>query len=177
MSVARERRSASAVVAALFLFLVMLCFAYLSPQPWTAAGLACMTASALVATPELIQHLLLAGNHPRAQKVAHVISRIFWFATRFSYVLVAVVALLLVVAAAVGASPWSAAIAAVLVAAILIAATDFIRRRLEGVVAVIISGGDVDARLRERGGEWHWAVAGGLFLIGTVLQLIGTFVE
>ena len=177
MSDDRERASPSAVAAAVFLFVVMLIFAYLSPRPWSAAGLACVSASALVATPELIQRLLLAGSHPRAQKAARAISRVFWFATRFFYTVVAFAALLLVVGAASGALAWDRAIAAVLVAGIVIVAGEFVRHQLAGTVAALIGGDVIDERLRERHGEWHWPVAGALFLVGTVLQLVGTFVE
>ncbi len=42
----------------------------------------------------------------------------------------------------------------------------------------LLTGGEVDERLQERFGDSvRWGVAGALFVLGTVVQLAGTFVE
>jgi hypothetical protein len=172
-----DSRTPSPLIFTLLVFAALGYAAYLSPQRWSAAGLACITASALVATPELVEHLLLTASHPRAQSAARWISRLTWTIARIVYLAFAVVALLLIGSALVGALSAGAALASVAILIGVVGATEFVRRQLRGIVSDIISGGEVDQQLQKRHGEWRWPLAGALFLLGTLLQLIGTFVE
>ena len=171
-----ERR-ASPFVLTLFVSVALGYAAYHSPKPWTAAGLACITASALIATPELAEHVLLTATHRHARRAAELIARVFWVLTRFVYGFFGVVALALVGSAAVGAVSGGEAVGGILILVGIMGALEFVRGRLRDVVRDVISGGGVDQRLEERHGQWKWTVAGGLFLLGTCLQLIGTFTE
>jgi hypothetical protein len=167
----------SPFILTLLVFIALGYAAYLSPKHWTAAGLACITASALIATPELAEHVLLTATHRHARRAADWISKLFWVVTRFVYVFFGIAALVLIVAAAVGAISGKETIGAILILVGVVGALEFMRRQLKSVVRDLISGGEVDQRLEERHGQWKWTVAGALFLLGTCLQLIGTFAE
>jgi hypothetical protein len=151
--------------------------AYLSPQRWTAAGLACITTSALIATPELVEHLLLTTKSPRARRVAGWLARSFWILTRFGYALLGLLAVVLLGTAALGEVAVRDAFTFAAVAVGLIAGGEILRRRLAGLVADLVGGGELDKALYERHDEWRWLLAGALFLAGTLMQLVGTFAE
>lgn len=177
MSDEDQQRSPSPLVFTLLVTGALGYAAYLSPQRWSAAGLACVTASALIATPQLAEHLLLTATHPRAHRVARWGSTLFWILTRFGYALAALLAAALVLSAALGAVSGRDALLSVLILGALVAGAEILRRHLRGLVADVLSGGELDKSFYERHGEWRWLVAGGLFLAGTLLQLIGTFVD
>ncbi len=172
-----QRQAPSPIIFTVLVSAALLYAAYVSPQRWTAAGLACITASALIATPELVEHLLLTTKSPRAQRVARWLARIFWILTRFGYALLGLVAGALLVSAAFGEVSARDALTSALLVVGVIAGTEILRRRLRGLVADLVSGGELDKALYERHAEWRWLVAGGLFLVGTLLQLVGTFAE
>src|ERR687896_1587067 len=102
MSGEDQQRSPSPIVFTLLVTAALAYAAYRSPQHWTAAGLACITASALIATPELVEHLLLTTKSPRARRVAGWLARAFWILTRFGYALLGLLAVVFLAAAAVG---------------------------------------------------------------------------
>jgi hypothetical protein len=177
MSDEDQQRSPSPIVFTLLVTAALGYAAYRSPQHWTAAGLACITASALIATPELVEHLLLTTKSRRARRIAGWLAKAFRILTRFGYVLLGLFAVVLLGAAGVGKVAVRDALTFVAIAVGLIAAVEILRRQLAGLVADLVGGGELDKALYERHDEWRWLLAGALFLAGTLLQLVGTFAE
>jgi hypothetical protein len=177
MSDEDQQRSPSPIAFTLLVSAALGYAAYRSPQHWTAAGLACITASALIATPELVEHLLLTTKSRRARRVARWLARAFWILTRFGYALLGLLAVVLLGTAAVGEVAVRDALTFAAVAVGLIASIEILRRQLAGLVADLVGGGDLDKALYERHDDWRWLLAGALFLAGTLLQLVGTFAE
>ena len=151
--------------------------AYRSPQRWSAAGLACVTTSAVVATPELVDHLLRAAVETRERRPIRWVSRLLAIAGKIVYGCLGLIALAAIGATAVGAVSPSGLLVALAIVVAVFGASEFVRRSLREMAEAVATGGDVDRRLRERHDEWRWPVAGLLFFVGTLLQLVGTFVE
>ena len=131
-----------------------------------------LVGGALVAAPELIEHLLRSAAHQYVKRAAQVVAR---GARLLSLVLYAL-ALVIVVLSALGGAHQAISVSIFLL--ILIGFIEIVARQTRRIIGDIATGGDVDVRFAERfGPSARWGIAGTLFLAGTLIQLIGTFVE
>jgi hypothetical protein len=162
----------SALFATMFVVAALAYAAYLSPHHWSAAGIACLTGSALIAAPELIEHLVRGVAHPRVQRTARAVAR----GVRLLTLVVYALALLVVLLVAAGSPSQAASVAVFFL--ITFGFVEVIARQTRSILRDVASNGAVDARFYERfGSAARWTIAGGLFFSGTLIQLIGTFVE
>jgi len=168
-----RRRDPSVALGALTLVAALGFVGYRSPQPWTAAGLICVTASACIASPELIRGFLHVGT-TRAVTFAGAavgrLLRIVWS------VVIGVMILLVVLLAAVG-DPRTQAITAGVFALIMIGFGEFFAWQMRYLFSELLGGGRVDREIARRWAHRRWPLAGLLFVAGTLLQLAGTFFD
>jgi uncharacterized membrane protein (DUF485 family) len=147
--------------------------AYRSPHHWEASELALTSGSALIAAPELIERILVIGGHRRVVRLAERISRL---ARMLSLILYGGFAGFVLLVAAFGRGHLTTALAVALALGATVAFVEFVSRQIRNIATDVVQGGEVDLRINERlGPEWRWPVAGGLFLTGTILQLIASF--
>jgi hypothetical protein len=169
-----EAAEPSPLAATAMLILALAWGAYFSPQRWAAAGLACMTGSALVAAPELLERLLRLGTHPHVERLGAAIAKGARRLSIFSYALFALFVLFL---ALFEVTHLRAATTAAIALAAVVAALEFVSRQTASFTREIVRGGDLDRTIDARFQGWRWPVAGFLFLAGTLLQFVGTFVD
>jgi hypothetical protein len=172
---AEATRQPSLVFGILVITSALSYISFQSPHPWSAFGLACMTASALIATPELLKGILQAGGHPRAVRIASVISRGL---RRTSFYVYGFLGVIVVVVAAFGQPHVSQAIGAAFLLGALMGVIELAAWEIRVVAVELVGGGRVDREIGRRfGAHRRWPLAGVFFLAGTLLQLVGTFVE
>jgi hypothetical protein len=146
--------------------------AYLSPRHLAAAGLACMTASALIAAPELIEHLLVQARHPRLQRATRTVGRGLRTLSLVLYTLAVVIVALV----SLGGAGQAVSISIFFL--IVIGFVEISVRQAGAIVRDVATGGHVDERLERRfGSSARWSLAGCFFLLGTLIQLVGTFTD
>jgi hypothetical protein len=171
-----ERERQPSLVFGIFVITFGLAYvAIRSPHPLTATGLALMTGSGLIATPDLLRGILEAGSHPKVLRFASAVARTF---RRISLVIYGLLAFFVLVVAVFGQPHVSQAVTASFVAGVVVGVIELIAWEIRLIASELVSGGRVDRQIAKRfGAHRRWPLAGVFFLAGTVVQLIATFVE
>lgn len=164
-------RDPSAALGTLTLLSALAFVAYRSPQPWTAAGLVCFTATACFATPELMRGALEAASSPLIHRLTPAIGWVAHIAVR---VLISVMVVLGVFLAIAG-TPRSQAITVSLFLLIVFWAVKFFAWQMRYLIGDLVGGGHFDREVARRWSHLRWPLAGTFFVAGTLLQLAGTF--
>lgn len=174
----RPQPNVSAYVGTALLCAGLFYFAARSPRPWTAIGLALTASAAYLATPDLIRHVLISAHHRAARRVGRFLAAPF---KALRYLVLTTLALFLGVVLGLEVFVESAgvgAVAVVFVLTIFAALFEFVRWGLRDMARTVSTGGAFDRRLDERFGEGARLTLAGLsFLLGVVLQMIGTYIE
>jgi hypothetical protein len=172
-----REHNVSAFGGAGLVFFALLYLGVQSPHPLAATGLALVAFSALLATPDLIEHVLVALHHPVPRWVGRVLG---WPFKVLRVVLWVIFALLLGIALGLGIvdEPAAGTAGAAAALGLLAGCVEFMRRQLRDLAHAVSTGGDFDRRLEQRfGRSKRWLLAGVMFLAGTALQMLSTFVE
>jgi hypothetical protein len=174
----RREPHVSALLGTILVGGTFLFFALRSPRPWTALGLALMAFAAYLATPDLIGRPLVAAHHPAARLVGRVLAAPFRTVRYVTLMALALAAGVLIGLGITNNAAATGALAVALAIAFSVGLIEFIRFGVRDMGRTVSSGGHIDARLEERyGPHLRLTIAGLTFLAGTVLQMVGTYVE